>query len=270
MRKTLLLLTLAIGATFGATAQAHERHVHVDQCNFSTDYDVRVNGDGLAFSRDDGKPASVFMHDGHLRVEGRDVTVSAADSERLRQYESAVRALLPEVAGMAREGLDIGFSAMTTVATTFAENGDERQRLLLKLNRERASAMQRIDAGIGAGVWMQDDMQDVIEDGVEGAVSELVSTVAAGAVRAALSGDQSKIAALEARADSLDKSIDKEVNARADKLDARAQALCPRLTALDTLQQQMAFRLPDGSTLKLIDARPDRDSDAAPDKVATR
>lgn len=268
MRKTLSLLTLAIGVSFGATAQAHERHVHVDQCNFGTDYDVRVNGDGIAFSRDDGKPASVFMHDGHLRVEGRDVSVSAADSERLRQYESAVRALLPEVAGIAREGLDIGFAAMTTVATTFAENGDERQRLLLKLNRERASAMQRIDAGIGAGVWTHNDMEDMIEDGVEDAVSELVSTVTAGAVKAALSGDQSKIAALEARADSLDKTIDKEVDARADKLDARAQALCPRLTALDQLQQQMDYRLPDGSALKLIDH--DRDADAERDKVATR
>lgn len=272
MRKTLSLLTLAIGVAFGAQAQAHERHVHMDRCNFSTDYDVRVTDAGIAFSRDDGKPASVFMHDGQLRVEGRDTAVSAADAERLRRYESTVRGLLPEIAGIAREGLDIGFAAMTTVATTFAEDGDERQRLLVKLNHDRAAAMQRIDNGIGAGVWTHNDMEDVIEDGVEGAVSELVSTVTAGAVKAALSGDQSKIAALEARADSLDKTIDEQVDARADKLDERAEALCPKLATLDQLQRQFEFRLADGSALQLID-RPhdhDGDKDDAKDKLATR
>ncbi|HET6431863.1 DUF2884 family protein [Dyella sp.] len=270
MRKTLSLLALAIGITLGTQAQAHERHMHTDQCSFSTDYDVRVNAAGIAFSRDDGTPATVFMHDGHLRVDGHDATVTAADAERLRQYEASVRALLPEIAGIAREGLDIGFAAMTTVATTFAETADERQRLLVKLNRARAEAMQRIDRGIGAGLWTHSDMEDLVEDGMESAVSELVGTVTAGAVKAALSGDQARIAALEARADSLDKTIDREVDARADKLDARAQALCPRLASLDTLQQQLQFRLADGSPLQLIERAADRDDDDAKDRVATR
>lgn len=272
MRKTLSLLTLAIGVAFGAQAQAHDLHIHGDRCSFTTDYDVRVNNAGIAFSRDDGTPAKVFMHDGQLRVDGRAVTVNAADAARLRDYEGTVRSLLPEVAGIAREGLDIGFSALTTVATTFAEDGDERARLLARLNRNHAQALSRIDAGLGGGVWARHDMEDTIGASVEGAVSELVSTVTAGAVKAALSGDQARIAALEARADSLDKTIDREVDARADQLDARAQALCPKLATLDQLQQQLEFRLPDGSPLRLIGHGRDADAnrDLGKDKVATR
>lgn len=274
MRKILPSFTLAVGACLAAPVQAHEhpgRHRAMQSCSFTTDYDVRVTDAGIAFSRDDGAPAQVFMHDGRLRVDGRDAAVSPADAARLRQYEASVRALLPEVAGIARDGLDMGFAALTTVATTFAESGDERSRLLARLNRNHARALARIDAGLGSGVWLQHDLEDSIQDGVEDAVGELVGTVTAGAVKAALSGDQARIAALEARADSLDRSIDKEVDARADMLEARADALCPKLSALDRLQRQLDYRLPDGSALRLIDQEQHgRGTSPEQDKLADR
>ncbi len=272
MRKTLSLLTLAVGMAFGMQAQARGMHFDNDQCGFTTSYDVRVNAAGIAFDRAGDKPASVFMHDGQLRVDGRPLALSDADAERLREYEGQVRALLPEVAGIVREGLDIGFSAMTTVATTFAENGEEREQLLDRLNRKHAAALRQVDQGIGSGVWKQHEVAGVIEDGVQSAVSEMAGTVTANAVKAALSGDETKVAALEARADSLDKSIDREVDARADKLGERAQALCPRLTQLEQLQQQFQFRLGDGSRLQLLSREPAHDGGATParNKVAGR
>ena len=140
MRKTFSLLTLASGMALGVPVQAHAMHINNDQCGFNTNYDVRVNADGIAFDRESGKPGSVFMHDGHLRVDGKQIALSDADADAgsARQYEGQVRELLPEVAGIVREGLDIGFSAMTTVATTFAENGEERERLLSRINRNHA------------------------------------------------------------------------------------------------------------------------------------
>lgn len=253
MRKTLAGIGLAIALTSGASLQAHGLHVDDHQCGFSTDYDVKVDDSGIAFTRDDGKPGKVFMHDGQLRVDGHNLAVGQADAERLRDYESTVRAVLPEVAGIVREGVDIGFSAMTTVATTFAQGDDEREHLLARLNRDHKTALKRIDAGLGRGEWTRNSIDDALQDSLEGAISELVSTVTAGAVKAALSGDDAQIAALEARADSLDKTIDREVDARADKLDARARALCPRFATLQRLQRSFQFRLADGSPLRLVE-----------------
>jgi hypothetical protein len=272
MRKTLSLLTLAVGMAFGVQAQAHGLHVDNDQCGFTTNYDVRANADGIAFEREDRQPASIFMHDGRLRVDGKQVALSDADAVRLRRYEGQVRELLPEVAGIVREGLDIGFSAMTTVATTFAENGEERGQLLDRLNRKHAAALEQVDQGIGSGVWKQHDVAGVIEEGVQSAVSEMAGTVTANAVKAALSGDEAKVAALQARADSLEKTIDREVDARADRLGERAQALCPRLTELERLQQQFQFRLGDGSRLQLLSRENKHDDKAglAKDKIAGR
>lgn len=246
-----VLAVLGLGAV-AVPAAAHDLHINTDQCNYSTDYDVTVTPAGVRFQRADGTPSKVFMRDGHLRVDGRAVAVSHADEQSLRQYETQVRKALPEMAGIAREGVDIGFSAMTTVAATFSSEDQQRDRLLQRLNRQHADALRRIDATLGQGQWRHDALKDAVENTVQHAVPELVSTVAAGAVKAALSGDDSQVAALQARADSLDTSIEREVDARADKLKVRADGLCKRLVAMDQMQKQWQFRLGNGQPLQLL------------------
>lgn len=247
-----LAVGVAAGLAFSGSAHAHDLQVHDGNCGYSTAYDVQVMPNGIGFHRNDGRPNDVFMHDGHLRVDGRDVAVNAADATRLRDYELQVRLLLPEVAGIVREGVNIGFGAMRTVLMTFAENDDERRRMVSRLDDNHRQALARIDEGLGKGVWKSDDMEQIVERSVEGSIADVVSKVAGQAVSAALSGDESKVAALEARADSLDKSIDREVNKRSSELDKRADALCPKLASLDTLQRQFQFRLQDGSPLQLL------------------
>lgn len=258
-------LGLALGLPLGAPVQAREFHVDHASCGYETPYDVAVDAAGIRFVREDGAPGKVFMHDGHLRVDGRDVTVSADDAARLRQYEDNVRTLLPEVAGIAREGVEVGFAAMRVVTATFAESEAERRELVGRLDRRRAQALADIDGSLGRGVWRHDAIGESLSDSVQASIGDLVGKVTGSAVSAALSGDQAKVAALEARADSLDKSIDKEIDARADRLNDRAQALCPRLQALDGLQQQFRFRLADGSRLQLVTRSKD-DNDKAPAK----
>ncbi len=255
--RTVLFLAIAAGAASPAFAE-HGFHVDTDNCgnNYGTAYDVDVHTSGIAFSRDDGTPGKVFMHDGALRVDGKDVSVSAADADSLRRYESDVRALVPEVAAIAREGVDIGFAAMTSVTAAFAEDGDSRARMVDKLKRKRIESLKQIDDTLGAGHWHREDTDRIVEKAVSDSVGDLVGTVTAGAVSAALSGDQAKVAALEARANSLDAAIKREVDTRADALEKRAHALCPKLAELDGLQKQWQFRLADGSRLRLMTVEP--------------
>ncbi|MCX7512781.1 DUF2884 family protein [Frateuria hangzhouensis] len=262
MRPLIISFVLAAGLAVGMPAQAGV-HVGEQQCSFETDYDVLVKPDGITFEREDGTPGRVFMHDGAVRVDGRELAVSAGDARRLREYEGQVRSLLPEVASIAREGVDIGFDALTTVVASFAEDPDERSRLTRELNVQHKQALAKLDNGLGSGQWRQHGVQDLMENQIGDAVSTLVSTVTAKAVKAALSGDESQVAALEARADSLDHSIETQVNARADKLGERAEALCPRLARLDELQQQFEFRLKDGSRLALVEHQAEHDNEAS-------
>lgn len=258
MRMKASMMVLALGLGCAWQAQALDFHFsNDDSCGYRTDYGVHISAEGIAFDRDNGPAKHVFMHDGAIEVDGHALRVSSADAERLREYEAQVRTLLPEVARIAREGLDIGFDAVTTVAATFSEDPADRRHMLDKINAKRAAAMREIDQGISSGVWKQQELQDTVEEGVGTAVAELVGSVTSGAVSAALSGDQSKISALEARANSLDAALNKEVKVRADKLGRDAEALCPRLNSLDALQGAFTFRLQDGSALRLMSPDPD-------------
>lgn len=251
MRQLALALAVLTAGAIAAPVRAHGVHIHAS-CSVTTDYDIRVQNDAILFSRTDGSPHTVRMHDGTLQVDGHARSVSQADAARLRQYEAQVRALLPEAAGIAREGVGIGFDALTTVAATFAEQPDERNEVIRKLTTQRQRILAQIDQGIGSGQWRQHGLDQLMDEGMGDAVSTLVSTVAARAVKAALSGDRTQVAALEARADSLDRSIDRAIEAPARRLGERADALCPRLVALDQLQQQFDLRLADGSALSLV------------------
>jgi hypothetical protein len=249
MRSGIAALVLAIGLGLSAQASANGIHIDGDQCGFDTNYDVLAKPDGIAFTRADAHPSRVFMHDGQLRIDGRDVVVSAADAARLRQYEQGVRVLLPQMAGIAQEAMDIAFDSLTTVAATFGRNAEDRDALVKRLNHTHREAVIKLGAGIGDDHWNEHGFEDAIETETESAANELASSISGDVLASLVTG---KTGELEARADSLDASIDKEVNARSGKLEARAKMLCPRLTELEQLQQQLDFRLADGSRLQLL------------------
>lgn len=261
-RHMLAFVTLIASATVGAV-QAGDSHGHQLTCSYSSDYDLQVQPQGIAFTRIGGHPRDVFMHDGKLRVDGRDADVSDDDATRLRQYEHEVRDLLPAVTGIARDGVDIGYSALTTVVATLSENGDERTRLLHELRDRHAQAMRHIDGTLGQGSWKAGDGADLFGNELQQTVADLVGDVTRDVLKDAFSGDAGKLASLQARTESLDSTIDKVVDAPADRLGQRAEALCPRLSHLQQLQQQFQFRLPDGERLQLIDSNRDSSDKAS-------
>ncbi len=262
MRHAIIAAALAAALALApAAGGARGLNVSTDACkyDYGTPYDVDVASSGLTFHRTDGTPGRIVVHDGSLEVDGRAVAVSAADAEALRRYESGVRQLMPEVAAVAREGIQLGFSAMTTVTMTFAE-ADRREELLARIRRKQADASREIDQGVGAGHWSSVRMTELTAGSVADSVGELVGSVTSNAVTAALSGDTAKVAALQARAASLDKALDSEMDKRSKALEARAKGICPRLDALADLQRGWGIRLADGSPLALMTVRPRQES----------
>lgn len=265
MRHPFLAGTAALALSLAAAtapAKTGSFDFSTDTCkhDYGTPYDVDVTDAGLSFHRTDGTPARIFLHDGNLRVDGKDVAVSRADADALRRYEDGVRRLMPQVADIAREGIQMGFSAMTSVTLTFAD-GDKRAGMLEKLKRKQAQALREVDEGIGAGHWSSDRMTETVAGSVTDSVGELVGSVTSSAVTAALSGDSGKVAALQARAEALDKTLDREMDKRSHALDAKTAKICPQLDDLAALQRGWGIRLSDGKPLELMTIKPKHDKD---------
>jgi len=270
--RTVATLVLALSLALGLPVQADGVHVRGNQCGYNSNYDVRVTPAGIDFSRSGTPPGKVFMHDGTLRIDGRPVTVSAEDAARLRRYEAGMRNLLPEMAGIAHEAVGIAFDALTTVAATLGGSQHHRDALVRELNQSRVQALRGMDASIDAEHWSQQDFADAIEQPVDKASNQLASALTRSVMWSLFTGRADE---LEARADSIDASMEKEMQARSGQLEARAKAICPRLAELDELQQQFRFRLADGQPLQLLTDNRDRkgrdsQSGAGDDAVATR
>lgn len=271
---TLAMLACALGLVFaiGLPVQAEGVHVHGEQCGYNSNYDVRVTAAGIDFSRGGAQPNEIFMHDGALRVDGRPVAVSADDAARLRSYEGDMRSLLPEMAGIAHEAVGIAFDALATVAATLGGSQHHRDALVRQLNQSRMEALRGLEASINADHWSQQDFADAIEQPVTEASNQLASSLTRSVMWSLFTG---RAGELEARADSVDQSMEKEMKARSGQLEARAKAICPRLAELDGLQQRFRFRLADGSPLRLLTDNRDRKSrdsqgGAGGDEVAGR
>lgn len=255
------VLVAGVVATGGVRAAgSHEYHM---QCDYNSDYDVQVLPAGLTFTRSGEHPSDVFMHDGLLRVDGHVVTVSSDDAVRLREYERQVRDLVPAMAGIARDGVDIGYTALTTVAATLDDNSDDRTRILQSLHDRRIEALQQVDGTLGRGVWQAGDEDELFSKNLEQTVSDVVGSIVGKAVSDALSGDSTRFAALQARASALNSTLDKAIQLPAEKLGQRASALCPRLSTLNQLQQQFQFRLTGGERLQLLSTDMDSSNKAS-------
>ena len=243
------LLPFAIAALFAAgSVQARG----LDVCDVESDYDLTIGKTALTFARDSGTPARVEMRDGRLFVDGNEQTLSPADSRRIAQYEHDIRALVPEVKGIALEAVGIATDAVLQVATAFV--GDAQPRSLERLEQLGAQIGHRIETSDSTAQWRDDEFDAAIGELTAELVPMIVGDITSAAVAAALSGDESKVAEIEARAEQLERDIETRVEARADVLEARAETLCPRMLALDQLESELELRLADGSTLDLVQA----------------
>lgn len=249
MRHTILVLAGLFACAASATqALAKTPELSSHECGLSTSYNVRVDRDGVQLYRHDGAPREIFFHDGALRVDHRPQTIGEADARRLRQMEDGTRALVPEVAGIARESVDITFDALASVVQTMT--GSERKAR--KIERYRERALDHVENSLGKGHWDQDAFGEEFEADVEEVAGEVAHSVSRSVLWAVFTG---RAHSIDERADRVDQEVDKLVEARSVVLENHAQALCHRVTALRQLQDTLEYRY-QGAPLGMLEPTP--------------
>lgn len=244
MRLLLSVCTLSLlGAAASATAGPQ---FSSQQCGFSTPYDVIVDRTGVALTRSAGTPKTVFLHDGRLQVDGVAQPLGSADAQRLRQMEQGAQALMPEVAGIARETVGITFDALGGVVEAITGNAGKARQI----DKHRDAALAHLDRTLGKGQWQKEPFDKAFEANVSAAAEEMASALTRGVMFAVFTG---RADAIEKRADAMEKDMERRMEARGKALEARADALCVQVKALDALQQQLDYRLPGGKRLELLE-----------------
>ncbi|MDL5364246.1 YggN family protein [Xanthomonas sp. NCPPB 2654] len=250
---TLCLLGAAASAAAGPQFSSQ-------QCGFSTPYDVIVDRTGVMLTRSDGMPKTVFLHDGRLQVDGVAQALGNADAQRLRQMERGAQALMPEVAGIARETVGITFDAFGGVVEAITGSRSKAR----KLEVHRDAALAHLDRTLGRGRWQQELFDKAFEADVSAAAEEMASALTRGVMFAVFTG---RADAIEKRTAAMEKDLERRMDARGKALEARADALCVQVAALDALEQQLDYRLPGGKRLDLLEHRDKPATSTAPDEA---
>ncbi|KRE96800.1 hypothetical protein ASG87_15880 [Frateuria sp. Soil773] len=241
---TVGLLALATSTAHAGPKKAPDLSSH--ECGFSTPYSVQVGDEGVLLYRHDGAPKEILFHDGTLSIDRKPQPVGEADAQRLRRMEEETRALMPQVAGIARESVGITFDALTTV--TRMMTGSERKAR--KLERHRARALDDIDGSLGKGRWDQQAFDGKFEADIAEAAEEVAHSISRSALWAVFTG---RADSLDRRADRMDQEMDRLVDARSEELQRHALALCARVTTLRQLQDALEYRY-QGTPLVMLKA----------------
>jgi hypothetical protein len=238
---------------------AFAAEVHIDaSCDIDSDYDLTIDERSVILTREAGVPHAIVMRQGTLFVDDRWVELSAADRQRIADFEQGTRAAMPEAQAIGRDAAEIAFTVLGEVAAGFASDPNVVKQ---KLDRARAQIDARLARSVTPNRFNGRDLGSGIGEAVAEVIPSLIGDIVSGAIGAAFSGDASGLK----RLDNLDAQIDARVEPRARALEARAQGLCRRLMDLDRIDDALEFRMPGGQPLGMLEARPSKADDPAAD-----
>jgi hypothetical protein len=244
----LAVATGAMAAALCGAAAAKDRNL---QCDVNSDYDLSITPKSVILTRASSKtgtPKAIVMRQGRLFVDDRWVTLTPEDSKRIAQYEQEVRDTMPLAQQIGRDAADIAFTALGEVAAGLSSDPKSTQA---HLDKARVQLDQRLAHAVTANRFNGNDLGNGIAHAIGEVLPVVIGDIVGGAVSAAFSGDEARLA----RMNNLDKEIERRVQPRADQLEVRAESLCRRMETLDSLDDAMTYRLPDGRRLDLIDAK---------------
>lgn len=244
MQRTALFLALALSAS---TAWSHTD----SECHLRSDYDLTVEDSRLLFESERDGPTIAFAN-GAVTVDGQLLALGAADAERVQHFERVVRDLVPEVKAIAVEAVQLAGEAIKAVSASLSDDPGAVARIADRADELSAGVIAQIRSARSSRQLQDEHFEAAMEDLVEEMVPELVGSITSVAIKAALSGDMDAVDAIERRAKDLERTIEREVEQRAELIEARADALCERAQELDQIERSFEFHLPDGAPLDLI------------------
>ncbi len=244
MKRAALFLALALAA---GSSQAGNV-----SCEVGSDYDVNLSSGKIQFNRDEGSPSRIEIDRARLRIDGKEVALSAADRERMERYASGLLAMEPEVKAVALDAVDIAFTALSEVARGLSSDSDP---MLATLSEVRGRVEREIRTA-PESVINEDAFGDAVGDAVAELIPALVGNIVKEALSAAFSGDMARAESLEARAQKLEAEIERRIEPRARALEVRTKRLCEQVAELDAIESEFEYRLPGGEPLDILRSGP--------------
>ncbi|TPH17203.1 DUF2884 family protein [Litorilituus lipolyticus] len=253
--KSIVVATLAATLTSGAV------FAHDSSCNVELDTGFRIDKSTIAFLDKHDETIYKIVDNNELIVQGEAVELNDSQQQLVNEYSTSIRAMVPEIQSIAIEGVDL---AVTGVNLAFNELLGEGNDIATELTRELTLVREDVSTkfseehgftigenGINDGEFFGEEFEERIESVVEKAVMNSMGTllVAVGQEMLFSGGDTD---AFEARMENFGENIEHQMEARAEKIEEKAEALCDSALAIDMLEEKMKLSIDELSTINVI------------------
>lgn len=249
--KTLIASVLLLAA--GAAAAENS-------CNLELDAGLRISDDSIEFYADE-QPTYQIIDDKYLVIKGQAQHLTSAQQALVQAYAAGIRSAIPEVRGMALDGIDLAIEGITLAFDGLL--GDKNQisaQLTTELNNVKSDVNRYFSSGEPISFNRGDDdtpdflgeqfetrMERVVETSVQNSIGRLMFAVGKEVM---FSGGNME--AVEARMNKFGEQMELQMNAQATGMEARGKKLCDAMVNINALEEQLKQALPAVESFNLI------------------
>ena len=242
--KTLIAtaLIMASSASF-----AHDNSFSSDSCNVDLEGGININAKEVTFSQKKS-PIYIISSNNTLRVDGKEIDLTAHQQALLGDYSTSIRDVVPEVRGIALDAIDLAIDGVNLAFNELLGAGNNvSAELTTHLTTIRSEVDEEFakhqdfyidEDGFSGKDFFGDDFEQRIESAVESTVKNSLGSlmIAVGQELLFSGGDMD---AFESKMENFGALIEHEMETRAEGLEKRADALCQSIIAIDAMEEQL-------------------------------
>lgn len=244
-----ILSAPAVSAAPPASANDGQADIKIS-CDASSQYQVSMSGQAFVFENDTGRNTRVALGGGDLFINGKKTALSPADQQRIDDFESELRLLVPEARKVVSEAVNIAFDALTEVAVAMSGKPAKRG----EFDAARAEALAAANDPESVPIFNEQSLQDIVDPIVSEFLPDIMGSAIGFAMKAMFAGEE-KARDMEARMDAMDKTMEARIEARADALEPLAEGMCKRIQRMEAIDAALSVRLPDGRPINFLDTQ---------------
>ncbi|MEN0035800.1 MAG: DUF2884 family protein [Cellvibrio sp.] len=236
------LLTGLVVLLMAGSAAAH------NSCNLDLNGGLRITENAIEFYEDD-RSIYKIVDDKHLEVRGKIQKLTSAQQSLVANYANHIRAAIPEVKGLALDGIDL---AIEGVVLVFDGLLGEKNKVSAQLTTELTNLKGDINRHFNSGAAISfnrkegDNTTDLLgkqfetrlERIVETSVQESIGSLMLAVGKEFLSSG-GNMDAFERRMERFGEEMELQMNARAVQMEARGEKLCNAMVEIDSIEEQL-------------------------------
>ncbi|WP_428819976.1 DUF2884 family protein [Microbulbifer sp. MCCC 1A16149] len=259
-----LLPFFAVAALSSSVALATEVHIDADNhssCSVDLHQQVTVGPDFIETrGGDKGAPQIAYHAPDQLAVGDDGVILTPEQQALMQSYQQGLHSAGRDVSLIAADAMDIALDGVGIALSVLAGADDPDTQEFLSSSRALRTKLlvqtQRPgDVYTFGGSWidhaMGESFERELEPQLEALAKKSAGKIAWHALKAAFTGG----ASIERDAELAAEKVEKVMEKKAERLEARAEGLCTQLLELDALETDLHRAIPELQGMELLEAK---------------